>query len=223
MPARQFADEAVDDQRQRGPAVLSCPDPIHVRRPALIRPGRDRRDCLDPRTHADRTPANLPSLELKYPLDRVLVEPQEPGHGPVTERRFLLDHRLDGLGKARINLRNGFGGPVITVRRGTPNQAQRLVRGTLMPSARRPCWVLWIICRPPHPAGPGIFFARATPAWPHQASCGSFSCFAYCSRMSSGLARREFSIPRLASSTQPSISEGDRSNDRLASATVVWP
>ena len=157
MPARQFADEAVDDQRQRGPAVLSCPDPTHVRRPALIRPGRDRRDCLDPRTHADRTPANLPSLELKYPLDRVLVEPQEPGHGPVTERRFLLDHRLDGLGKARINLRNGFGGPVITVRRGTPNQAQRLVRGTLMPSARRPCWMLWIICRPPHPAGPGIF------------------------------------------------------------------
>jgi len=113
MPARQFAGVAVDDQRQRGPAVLSCPDPTHVRRPALIRPGRDRRDCLDPRTHADRTPANLPSLELKYPLDRVLVEPQEPGHGPVTERRFLLDHRLDGLGKARINLRNGFGGPVI--------------------------------------------------------------------------------------------------------------
>ena len=39
--------------------------------------------------------------------------------------------------------------------------------------------------------------------------------------MSSGFARREFSIPRFASSTQPSISEGERSKDRLASATVV--
>jgi hypothetical protein len=39
----------------------------------------------------------------------------------------------------------------------------------------------------------------------------------------SGLARRAFSMPRLPSSTQLSISAGVRSNARLASATVVLP
>lgn len=38
-----------------------------------------------------------------------------------------------------------------------------------------------------------------------------------------GFARKAFSSPRLPSSTQPSISDGGRSNARLASATVVLP
>lgn len=61
---------------------------------------------------------------------------------------------------------------------------------------------------------------RTSMASPY-ASWRSFNCFSYCSRTSSGLARRALSIPALPWVTQSSISEGGRSNCRLASATVV--
>lgn len=50
-----------------------------------------------------------------------------------------------------------------------------------------------------------------------------FGCFSYRARLSRRLTRREFSMPRLASSTHSLIAKGKRSTDRLASATVVLP
>ena len=221
MPARQFAGVAVDDQRQRGPAVLSCPDPIHVRRPALIRPGRDRRDCLDPRTHADRTFANLPSLELKYPLDRVLVEPQEPGHGPATERRFLLDHRLDGLGKARINLRKGFGGPVI-------NRPARHAKPGAKPGQRNldafsEKALLDALDHLSSAASSRAWYSFSRAQLQHGLTIGLLQILqllrvllANVERFGAqGIFHPSFGV------VDPALSEGDRSNDRMASATVV--
>src|SRR5690606_4445909 len=56
-----------------------------------------------------------------------------------------------------------------------------------------------------------FFRARNSSIASPYASCRSRSWRSYCSRTSSGLARKAFSIPRLPSSTQLSISEGIRS------------
>lgn len=220
MPAQQFAGVAVDDQRQRGPAALSCPHPTHVRRPALIRPCRDRRDCLDPRTHSDRTLANLPALELKYPLDRVLVEPGKPGHGPVADSSCsiiaLMGSATRGstFGTALVALQ-------LTARCGSPSQAQSLVRGTLMPSARRPCWILDHLSS----ASSGrawYFFARATPAWPlHRPPEDPSVAFRIGRECRAVWRAGNFPSRVWRPRPSPRSPKDDRSNDRLASATVV--
>ncbi len=109
MPSQKFAGVAVDHQCQRGPAITTCPDPAEVRGPALVGRGGDRRHGLNTGPHADRPLANLPSLDLEDPLHRVFVEAQKPSHGPVTEGRFLLDHGLDRLREAGIDLGRCFG------------------------------------------------------------------------------------------------------------------
>ena len=87
---------------------------------------------LDAGPHADRALADLPALDLEDALHRVLVEAQKPGHGPVTEGRFLLDHGLDGLGEAGTDLRRGLGQLVVDgPTRAKPNLAQSLASGTL--------------------------------------------------------------------------------------------
>jgi hypothetical protein len=105
LPAQKLTGVAVNDQSRRGPAVAASSDPAEIRRPAFVRRGCERGHRLDPWTHADRALANLPALDLEDLLHRVLVEAQKPDHRAVAEGRLLLDHGLDRLGKARIDLR----------------------------------------------------------------------------------------------------------------------
>lgn len=63
---------------------------------------------MDAGPHADGPLPDLPALEPKDSLHRVLVEAQKPGHGAIAEGGFLLDHRLDGLGEAWIAPRSGL-------------------------------------------------------------------------------------------------------------------
>lgn len=74
MPAQQFTGMAVNHQR------------------------------LDARPKANRTFLHLPTLELKDAPYGVFVEPQQPGHCAITERRRLLNHGFDGFSKLKINL-----------------------------------------------------------------------------------------------------------------------
>ena len=123
MPAQKLAGVTVDHQRERRPAVLTGPDPRQIRRPVarqgiathrnvregpLVRRGSDGRNGLDTRPHPDGALANLPALELKDPLHRVLVEAEQPRDCAVAEGRLGLDHDLDRLGEAGIDLRRRF-------------------------------------------------------------------------------------------------------------------
>src|SRR5574343_1136785 len=223
MPAQQFAAVAVSNKSQNGPAITACPDTAHVRGPALIRSFGYRGSGFDSGPETNRTLSDLPALDLEDPLYGVLVHTKQMRHGAVAEGRVLFDHLLHWRCKCFLNPRRHLGRAVIDAPtwHGEPSAqlADRDVNAVsheslvdrldhLSSSPSRDC---------------NFFLARSSSIASPYASCNSLSCFSYCSRMSSGLVRRAFSIPRLASSTQPSISEGGRSNARLASATVVLP
>ena len=108
MPAQKLAGMAVDHQCKRCPAISPCPNAAQIRRPALVRGRGDGRQRLDPRTHTDRSFANLPALDLEDPLNRVFIEAQEPRHRPIPKGRLCLDHRFDRVGKPGIDLRRGL-------------------------------------------------------------------------------------------------------------------
>ena len=113
MPAQKLAGVAVDHKGQCGPAVAARPDPTQVGRPAFVRCGRHGGHRLDAGAHADRAFANLPAFDLEDALHGVLVKTQKPGNRAVAEGWLLLDHGLDWIGKARIDLRGGLGRLVI--------------------------------------------------------------------------------------------------------------
>jgi hypothetical protein len=104
-----------------GPAVATRPDPTQVGRPAFVRCDRHGGHRLDPGAHADGAFADLPAFDLEDALHGVLVKAQKPGHRTIAEGWLLLDHGLDWIGKARIDLRGGFGRLVID---GPPRHAE---------------------------------------------------------------------------------------------------
>src|SRR5574343_192712 len=223
MPAQQFAAVTVSNKRQNSPTIAACPDTAHVRCPALVRSSGHRGPGFDSGPETNRALSHLPPLDLEDPLHGVLVHAEQVRHGAVAEGRVLFDHLLHWHNKIVPNLRRCLRRTVIDAPtwHGEPSAqlADRDVNAVsheslvdrldhLSSSPSRDC---------------NFFLARSSSIASPYASCNSLSCFSYCSRMSSGLVRRAFSIPRLASSTQPSISEGGRSNARLASATFVLP
>ena len=76
VPTQQFPAEAVDHQRQRGPAVTPGPNTAQVGRPALVGMGGPGTPRLDPGPKPDRARPDLPAAQLKHPLHRVLVKPE---------------------------------------------------------------------------------------------------------------------------------------------------
>ena len=108
--------------------------------------------------HPDGAPAHLPALELEDPRHRVLVEAEQPGHAVLSPNDgSCAIMALIGAAQRGSTFGAALVGLSWTVRHGTPSQAQSLAIDTVTPSARRPCWMLWIICPPPHPAGPALF------------------------------------------------------------------
>lgn len=74
MPAQKLAGVTVDDEGQSCPAVAPRPDAAKVGGPAFVRSRCDRGNGLNAGTHANRTLADLPALDLEDALNSVLVE-----------------------------------------------------------------------------------------------------------------------------------------------------
>src|SRR5699024_10307091 len=94
---------AIDDKRQGGPTITTCPYAAQVRGPALVGRCGHRRQDLNPRSEPDGSLPDLPALELEDALHRVLVETEQPSHRPVAKGWAFLDHGLDGFGKAFLH------------------------------------------------------------------------------------------------------------------------
>ena len=58
----------------------------------------------------DGSLAGLPALGLEDPLNRVFVDLQQARHGSITKLRLGLDHLLDRLIKALLDLRRRLTG-----------------------------------------------------------------------------------------------------------------
>lgn len=95
--------------------------------------------------------------------ERVLVEAEKPSHRAIAEGRLLLDHLLDRVGEARIDLRCGLGR--LIVRRGTRNRAQSLVSDFAIPSESTSSCSVGIISCPPAARGLAAFIGRKASAW----------------------------------------------------------
>src|SRR6056297_327219 len=223
LPAKQFPAVAVDHERERQPAVPAAPDPAQIRGPALVRRCRYRGQRLDPWPMANRSLADLPAFDLEDPLHGVLVHPQQSRHSPIAKRGLLLDQGLDRCGQLWPHLRGRLGRPVIhRPTRHLEPAAQLADRD------RKSICLQSLLDREDQlsslPNRDANFFrARSSSMASPYASCRSLSWRSYCSRTSSGRALSAFSMPRLPSSIQLSISEGVKSNCRLASAMVVFP
>ncbi len=76
-------------------------DPAEVCCPSLVARGSNRWHSHDPGPHADWAFANLPALDTKDPLHRVLVETKKLGDRSETEGRLLLNHGLDRYSDCR--------------------------------------------------------------------------------------------------------------------------
>lgn len=113
VPTEKLTRVAVDDQSQRSPSALASLDTEEIGGPVLVRRGCDGRQRLDGWPHDNGTFADLSVLQLEYPLHRVLVEAQQEGRRAVAKRWVLLDHGLDRLGEAGIDLCGGLGRLVV--------------------------------------------------------------------------------------------------------------
>ena len=103
MPAEQFAAPAVCNTGQDHLAVEARPDAAHVCGPAFVGAVGRGDPGFDPGPESDRPLAHLPALDLEDPLHGVLVHVEQMHHGPIAERRVLLDHRrwVAGHGRGR--------------------------------------------------------------------------------------------------------------------------
>lgn len=183
--------------------------PLGQRAPARCGPACQRGAC-----------GPLPAWKMRWTV--FLLKPGRPRHCAIAEGRLGLDHRPDQLGKAGIDLRCGPGCFVM-------HRPSRHAEPGAEPAQRHLDLVrrMALLKRPDQSPSSrsmsacSLFRASSSSMTPPPASCRSFSCFTYHSRMSSGLARKEFSMPRSASVTHPSTSEGDKSkrssifNERL--------
>lgn len=205
QPSNSRVWQSITSAREAQPSLpvqtraSSAPDPSTSARSELWR-RRARPGCgAASRWHV----CGRPTSELKDPLHRVLVEAQEPRDGAIAKGGLGLDHRLDRLGKAGIDLRGGLGRRVIDRPPRHPEPGAK--RGDRYHDAfrqkalkERPVQFLATVARTSGATmarssrsmrACSYFRARSSSMASPQASCRSFSCFSHCSRMSSGFAR----------------------------------
>ena len=90
------------DQDIGVPAVLSCSDTAQICGPTLIWVSSHRGQRLNSGSKPDGSLLDLPALELKDALHRVLVHVQQIRHRAVTKRRVFFDHGFDRLYQMRL-------------------------------------------------------------------------------------------------------------------------